>query len=83
MEALTVLRFAIWLGLTYITVRIAADRGRSAGLWAIFAIFFPVITLICALCLSKQPLEEPAVTSLSLSAPNEKPESHSGKQGAA
>jgi hypothetical protein len=83
MDALTILRFAIWGGLIYITVRTASERGRSVGLWALFAMFFPGVALICALCLSKQPPQEQAVTSLSLSAPPERAEIHKGKQGAA
>ena len=66
-DALAPLQIAIWLGLAYITVRIAHGRGRSVALWGFFGLVAPVISLICALCLSKEPpQEEPSVTILSL-----------------
>lgn len=84
MDIVPLLTLAIWLAIFYITVRIAHERGRSLGLWALFAILFPGIALICALCLSKEPPQHPAeVTSLSLSMPTGNAAEQRDKQGAA
>jgi hypothetical protein len=80
------LRALIWLGLTFLTAKIAFERGRSVVTWTIFGLIAPVLSLICALCLSKNPPKEAedahSFTALSLSAPTEQPKK-SDKQGAA
>lgn len=78
------LRFAIWIGLALLTAKIASDRGRSTATWAIFGFMAPVLSLICALCLSKEPPPQKggdpnALTTLSLTSPIERPKSDGSK----
>ena len=72
-----IIQIAVWLGLTYLTAKIAFGRGRSVVSWTIFGLMAPVLALICALCLSKNlPKQEEdahALTTLSLNMPTDKP----------
>lgn len=77
-EAIYPLEVAIWLGVAYITARIAQGRGRMFLVWAILGLAFPPVALICALCLSKEApgfdAKDP-LTTLSLNTPTAKPQS--------
>ncbi len=45
---------AVWLGVAYITARIAQGRAGVFLVWIIFGLVFPPVALIWGLCLSKE-----------------------------
>lgn len=79
-DAMIPLQIAVWLGLTYVTARIASERGRPVVVWIIFGLVFPGLALICALCLSKEApsFDAKPLTTLSLNTPTNKENSGKG-----
>ena len=74
------MQLVVWLGLAFLTARVASKRGRSPVLWGIFSLVAPLIGLIAALCLSKTPpvaeeKDDGSITTLSLNTQDDKPKS--------
>jgi hypothetical protein len=76
-DAWVPVQVALWLGVAYITARIASERGRPFVVWIVFGLALPGVALICALSLSKEPpgFDAKPLTRLSLDTLSDKPRS--------